>query len=106
MISTIIAAVLLYLLVVVWQPLWTEGFRDFGKISHAIEELNTTAKPAVAVVPGMMEQMEQMNQTMILMDGNIHRMNTIMVHQMGSMNYQMNQMNDKFSPLGMMPFNW
>ena len=35
-VSTVTLSVALYLVVIVWQPLWTEGFRNFGDISKAI----------------------------------------------------------------------
>jgi hypothetical protein len=134
MTSTVVLGVLLYLMVVVWQPLWTIGFEDFGKISGAIERLDETTKPAVALVPDMLEEMKQMNQeiaamsisvqnmkdsvysmsgnlqhmdvSMDALDGNVYQMRMIMGQQMAIMNYQMDRMNDKFTPMGMMPFNW
>lgn len=104
--STITMAVVLYLLVVVWQPIWTGGFQDFGKISQAIEDLDKTTKPAVAAVPEMLQEMKKMNQNMARLDADISGINNVMTHQMGMMNYQVNHLNNKFSPRGMMPTNW
>lgn len=134
MVSTVGVSVLLYLVIVVWQPLWTLGFEDFGKISGAIENLDETTKPAVELVPEMLGQMKQMNQqigtmsnsvqgmqgsvhgmsenlqhmdvSMNELDSNVYQMRMIMAQQMTTMNYQMGRMNRKFSPMGMMPFNW
>ena len=50
-VSTLTLAVFLYLVVIVWQPLWTEGFRNFGDISKAIIRLDRTAKPAAHTAP-------------------------------------------------------
>lgn len=38
-VSTLTVATIFYLVVVKWQPLWTEGFEDFGDISDAIRHL-------------------------------------------------------------------
>ncbi len=134
LISSIAMGILLYLLVVVWQPLWTGGFTDFNKISGAIERLDATTKPAANLVPDMLEQMTQMNENMRMMQNTIHNMDQsvshldtsiqrmdqnmahmdtniaqmkdVMTYQMSLMNYQVDKMKDKMSPMGMMPFNW
>lgn len=125
--STLIMGALLYLLIIVWQPLWKEGFDDFGQISKSIENLDATTKPAVELVPNMLAQMtlmnenmqemslnmremsknmELMNQNMTLMNGNVSRMQDVLSRQMETMTYQIDRMNEKMSPKGMMPFNW
>lgn len=134
MLATVTLGVILYLLVVVWQPLWTGGFQDFNTISAAIGRLDATTKPAAELVPNMLEQMTQMNQNMKAMqvtiqsmdqsvghldasiqrmdqnmahmDTNIAQMKDVMTYQMTLMNYQVDKMKDKMSPMGMMPFNW
>lgn len=134
LVSTVTVGIVLYLLVVVWQPLWTGGFDDFNKISAAIERLDQTTKPATALVPDMLAQMTEMNHNMRLMQATIHNMDQsiehldtsiqsmdqnmkrmdiniaqmkdVMTYQMGLMNYQVDKMNDKMSPMGMMPYNW
>ena len=105
--STMTMGIVLYLLVVVWQPLWTSGFEDFGNISKAIGHLDETAKPAAQMAPHMLEQITQMNQSVHNMDQNINQMRMVMAYQMGAMNAEIGQMNSRMSPMGMMmPFNW
>lgn len=128
--ASISLIVALYMFIVVWQPIWTAGFKDFHTISKAIAKLDETAKPAAAVAPSMLQQMTEMNASMKQMDINItamrdsvatmeqlnpnilrvnytmEQMTYIMSNQMGRMNYEVDQMGDKFSPFGMMPFNW
>ena len=113
----------LYLVVVVWQPLWTEGFHNFGDISKAIGRLDRTAKPVGQMAPMIlgemdemrvimkkmaqsMENLEELNPSIKQMNYNMHRMTWVMERQMGEMTNEMDQMGDKFSPSGMMPFNW
>lgn len=111
--ASVAVGVLLYMMIVVWQPLWTTGFSDFNSISLAIARLDQTTKPAVDLVPHMLQQMDlmnhnmqQMNQSLDTMNQNVNQMRLIMGYQMGNMNHQMDQINDKFTPFGMMPFNW
>jgi len=132
------------MLIFVWQPIWSAGFKDFNTISNAIKELNKTAQPASASVPLMLSQMADMNDTMLdmklvmldmqssmftmekmtpnvekmtnsvnNMSTSVNRMNTSVEHininmtnQLNRMSYLIDQMEDKFSPFGMMPFNW
>jgi len=121
--STVTLSVFLFLVVVVWQPLWTEGFRNFGDISKAISRLDRTAKPVAEMAPLMLGEMDQMRLTMVKiqrsmetleeinpsvkeMSYTMNRMNWVMAQRMGAMTEEMDQMGDKFSPSGMMPFNW
>ena len=121
--STVTLSVFLFLVVVVWQPLWTEGFRNFGDISKAISRLDRTAKPVAEMAPLMLGEMDQMRLTMVKiqqsmeileeinpsvkeMSYTMNRMNWVMSQRMGAMTEEMDQMGDKFSPRGMMPFNW
>ena len=122
-VSTVAVSVMLYLVVIVWQPLWTEGFSDFGDISKAIGRLDTTAKPVGEMAPLILAEMDEMRITMVNMQqsmetieeinpiaknmtNSMNRMTWVMEQQMSVMNYEMDQMGDKFSPIGMMPFNW
>ena len=122
-VSTLGLAIILYLVVVVWQPLWTEGFSNFGDISKAIGRLDRTAKPVGEIAPMILGEMDEMRVTMkkmqqsmeVLeelnpsikeMNYNVHRMSWVMERQMGEMTNEMDRMGDKFSPTGMMPFNW
>jgi hypothetical protein len=61
-VSTLTLSVFLYLVVIVWQPLWTEGFRNFGDISKAIIRLDRTAKPVAEMAPLMLGQMDEMRK--------------------------------------------
>ena len=122
-VSTVTLSVFLYLVVIVWQPLWTEGFINFGDISKAIMRLDRTAKPVAEMAPlmlGEMDQMryllmkmqqsmeiiEEMNPSVKEMTYSMNRMTRVMDQRMGTMNYEMDRMGDKLSPPGMMPFNW
>jgi hypothetical protein len=122
-VSTMTLSVFLYLVVIVWQPLWTEGFRNFGDISKAITRLDRTAKPVAEMAPLMlgemdemrismmkmqqsMETIEEMNPSIKEMSYTMRRMTQVVDQRMGSMNYEMDRMGDKFSPAGVMPFNW
>jgi len=109
--------------VIVWQPLWTEGFRNFGDISKAISRLDRTAKPVAEMAPLMLGEMDEMRKTMAKMQQSMevieemnpsvkemtytmNRMTWVMDQRMGTMNNEMDRMGDKISPAGMMPFNW
>ena len=122
-VSTVAASVMLYLLVIVWQPLWTEGFRNFGDISQAIIRLDRTAQPVAEMAPlilGVMEDMhitmvnmqqsmetiEEVNPSVKEMNKSMNHMIWVMEHRMGAMLGQMDRVGDKISPMGMMPFNW
>ena len=122
-VSTVAVSVMLYLVVVVWQPLWTEGFRDFGEISKAIIRLDKTAQPVAEMAPLIMDEMSKMQNTMVDMQqsmeaieevnpsvkdmtNSMNRMTWVMEQRMGAMLYEMDRVGDKMSPMGMMPFNW
>jgi hypothetical protein len=122
-VSTVSMSVGLYLVVIVWQPLWTEGFRNFGDISKAITRLDRTAKPVAEMAPLMLGEMDEMRSTMVKMQLSMeaieeinpsvkemtytmNRMTWVMDQRMGTMNNEMDRVGDKLSPAGMMPFNW
>ena len=123
-VSTLIASVIFYLLVVKWQPIWTEGFKDFGDISKAIMRLDKTAKPVAEMAPLMLGEMDAMRNSMLEMQRSmktieqinpnveemthtINRMTWVMDRRMGMMNSEMDRVGDKLSPPGMLlPFNW
>jgi len=122
-VSTVAVSIGLYLLVIVWQPLWTEGFRNFGDISQAIIRLDKTAQPVAEMAPLILGVMEEMHITMVNMqqsmetieevNPSVKEMNKSMNHmiwvmekRMGSMLYEMDRVGDKMSPFGMMPSNW
>jgi hypothetical protein len=117
LVSTLTVSVIFYLVVVKWQPLWTEGFKDFGHISEAIMHLDETAKPVAEMAPLMrksmfkmqqsMETIEEINPNVKEMTYTINRMTWVMDQRMGMMNNGMDRVGDKLSPPGMMmPFNW
>ena len=122
-VSTLTLSVFLYLVVIVWQPLWTEGFRNFGDISKAISRLDRTAKPVAEMAPLMLGEMDEMRKTMVKMQQSMeiieemnpsvkemtytmNRMTWVIEQRMGMMTNEMDRMGDRFSPSGMMPFNW
>ena len=122
-VSTLALSVLLYLVVIMWQPLWTEGFRNFGDISKAISRLDRTAKPVAEMAPLMLGEMDEMRKTMAKMQQSMevieemnpsvkemsytmNRMTWVIEQRMGMMTNEMDRMGDKISPAGMMPFNW
>jgi len=123
-VSTLTVSVIFYLVVVKWQPLWTEGFKDFGDISESIMHLDRTAKPVAEMAPLMLGEMDAMRNSMIKMQQSmraieeinpsvkemtytINRMTWVMDQRMGMMNSGMDRVGDKLSPPGMMmPFNW
>lgn len=124
LVSTITVAVFLYLVVTKWQPLWTDGFRDFGNISKAIMHLDRTAQPVAEMAPLILHEMDAMRQSMLKMQRSMqsiedinpnveamtysmNRMTWVMDQRMGMMNDRVDRVGDKLSPPGMMlPFNW
>lgn len=67
LVATLTVSVVLYLVVVKWQPFWTEGFKDFGDISEAIMHLDETAKPVAEMAPLMLAEMDAMRNSMMSM---------------------------------------
>ena len=113
LVSSASLCVVVLMFIFVWQPIWTKGFNDFHTISEAISKLDQTAKPASKVAPLMLVEISKMNQsmnsmetTMIQVNYNMEQMTRVMSGEMGRMNYEVDRMGDKLSPLGMMPFNW
>jgi len=109
--------------VIVWQPLWTDGFSNFGDISKVIIRLDRTAKPVAEMAPLMLGQMDEMRKTMFNMQQSMetieernpsvkemtytmNRMTWVIEQRMGMMTNEMDRMGDRFSPSGMMPFSW
>ena len=84
LISSVSLFIIMMMFVFVWQPIWSEGFRDFHTISTAIDQLNKTAKPASDAVPLMLEEMNEINK-------NMYQMNTTL-YQMNRMNNTLNEM--------------
>lgn len=131
LVSSLSVVVVLLMFVFVWQPIWTAGFKDFHTISEAISKLDKTAKPASEAIPLLLveltemnksvsdmgativkmqssiETIEEINPNIVKMNNSMENMIFIMYQEMGKVNYEMDRMGDKFSPIGMMtPFNW
>jgi len=53
-----------------------------------------------------MKNLEELNPNVIRMSHTMEQINQVISGQMGRMNYEVDQMGDKLSPFGMMPFNW
>lgn len=64
MVSSLSIVILIFMFLWVWQPIWSDGFKDFHTISNAIEKLDKTAKPATDSIPTMLNEMTKMNRTM------------------------------------------
>ena len=125
LVSSISLATLMTMFVFVWQPIWTEGFKDFHTISDAIGKLNEIIRMRKSMIhmegtmeamteirsimTGMSESMkklEEINPNIIRINHSVDLMGRTMSGQLGIMNHEVNQMSDRFSPMGMMPFNW
>jgi hypothetical protein len=124
LVATLTLSVIFYLVVVKWQPLWTDGFRDFGHISEAIMHLDKTAQPVAEMAPLILAEMDAMRMSMINMQRSMesieainpnvkemthtmNRMTWVMDQRMGMINNGMDRVGNKLSPPGMLlPFNW
>ena len=84
LLASVSLLILMMMFILVWQPIWSDGFDDFHTVSKAIDKLNTTAKPASDAVPLMLAEMQQMNQ-------NMHQMNTTL-YEMKRMSNTMYEM--------------
>lgn len=128
LISSLSLIIVMLMFIFVWQPIWTEGFKDFHTISNAIDKLNKTARPASATIPLMLEEMTRMNTSMNDMEmimknmhgsmenlekmtPNINRMTVsieqmtvVMSTQMTRMAYLMDKIEDKLPSTNMLPF--
>jgi len=104
--STTSLIILMYMLIKVWQPIWSEGFKDFHTISDAIGKLDETAKPASDTIPMMLNEMVQMNKNMYEMQVIMADMNESLMEiekvtpniqdmtaSINEMNVSINQMN-------------
>lgn len=77
MISSVSLILVLLMFVFVWQPIWTDGFKDFHTISKAIDQLDETIKPASDVAPQLLTQIMDMNQSMSDIEKSMHTMEQI-----------------------------
>ena len=78
MVSSVSLIIVMSMFIFVWQPIWSEGFKDFHTISNAIDKLDKTAQPASNVIPLMLVEMTKMNE-------NMNKMQNIMREMNGSM---------------------
>ena len=78
MVSSVSLIIVMSMFIFVWQPIWSEGFKDFHTISNAIDKLDKTAQPASDVIPLMLVEMTKMNE-------NMNKMQNIMQEMNGSM---------------------
>ena len=130
LVATISLVIAMFMFIYIWQPIWSAGFKDFHTITNAINELNRTAKPASETVPLMLDQMAEMNKSindmkltmhtmrdsmnnleeitphLKKMNSSIENMTLVLSTQMGQLTYLVDKMESKFSPSGMMPYNW
>lgn len=68
----------------------------------SMEEIRTTMdKMHVS-----MKKLEELNPNIVKMTYTMDNMNWVMSGELGKMNYEVDQIGDKFTPFGMMPFNW
>ncbi len=67
-----------------------------------IDNMNVTMKG----IGASMKTIENINPNIVSMNYTMAQMNQTMLAQMRQMNYEVDQMGDKLSPFGMMPFNW
>jgi hypothetical protein len=67
-----------------------------------IDEINLTMKS----IGTSMKTIEDINPNIIRMNMTLDNMNYVMSGQMAIMSHEVDQMGDKFSPYGMLPFNW
>ena len=128
MVSSLSLIVLMSMFVFVWQPIWTDGFKDFHTISTAIDKLDKTAQPASATIPAMLEEMTKMNQSMNEMEvimtdmhgsmvnleemtseiksmnTSVERMTVVIATHLGRMTFLMGQIENKLPPTNMMPW--
>lgn len=90
--SSVSLLILMMMFIFVWQPIWTEGFKDFHTISNAIDKLDKTAKPASEAIPEMLVQMNQINQHMYQMNTTMHEMKrmSVTMHEMQNTMQDMN----------------
>ena len=114
--------------IVIWQPIWTEGFKDFHTISNAIDKLDKTAQPASDTIPlmlvemtkmnksmnemknimhnmgGSMENIEQMTPNIKRMTNSVNQLTVVMTTQIPRMSHLMGRVENKMPYMNFMPF--
>lgn len=115
MASTVSLIIVMSMFVFVWQPIWTEGFKDFHTISNAIDKLDKTAKPASDTIPLMLVEMNKMQNTMRDMNDSmghieemtphIKTMTMVLSTEMPRITYMLGRVENKVPNMDFMPFN-
>lgn len=72
------------------------------KTMHAVDDI----KHIMVEMNRSMTSLEDLNPIMVSMSNSVDHMGRILADQMSAMNYEVDRMGDRLSPLGMMPFNW
>jgi TolA-binding protein len=72
--ATVIMVGSAYIIYSQWQGYWAAGFKDFGSISEAIVQLEKTTQPISEVTPQIYAQMQEMNHSIAMMQGSVHKM--------------------------------
>ena len=115
MVSTVSLIIIMSMFVFVWQPIWTEGFKDFHTISNAIEKLDKTAQPGSDSIPLMLVEMNKMNNTMQDMNDSLVHIEEMTPHikimtkvlstEMPRITYMLGRVENKVPNMDYMPFN-
>ena len=115
MASTVSLIIVMSMFVFVWQPVWTEGFKDFHTISNAIDKLDKTAKPASDAIPLMLVEMNKMQNTMRDMNDSmrhieemtphVKQMTMVLSTEMPRITYMLGRVENKVPNMDFMPFN-
>ena len=115
MASTVSLIIVMSMFVFVWQPVWTEGFKDFHTISNAIDKLDKTAKPASDSIPLMLVEMNKMQNTMRDMNDSmrhieemtphVKQMTMVLSTEMPRITYMLGRVENKVPNMDFMPFN-
>ena len=79
-----------------------ESLRHIKSTMLVIGEMNKS----MSSIGTSMKTIEEINPNIVSMNYTMAQMNHTMLSQMRQMNYEVDQMGNKLSPLGMMPFNW
>jgi len=82
-----------------YEELWSRGWDDFNSISGSIEELTDTTVP---VVENLVQQVDEMNDTVRHMDSSVTYMAQTLPPQMSIMTDQMGRMQHNIKPKNMM----
>lgn len=128
LVSSVSLVIVMSMFIVIWQPIWTEGFKDFHTISNAIDKLDKTAQPASDTIPlmlvemtkmnksmnemknimhnmgGSMENIEQMTPNIKRMTNSVNQLTVVMTTQIPRMSHLMNRVENKMPYMNFMPF--